>query len=63
MFGHSLRYIKKEKEETINLDEHSFKKLEDLSMKKTTNVNNLAGNVKAHCDSSNLRFQRGIKEC
>ena len=61
MLKNNVRYIEKKKEETINPDELPFKKLEDLSMKKITNVNKLAGNVRVHCDLSNLIFQRGIK--
>ena len=63
MLKNNVRYIEREKEETINPNELPFEKLEDLSMKKITTAKKLEGNVQVHCDSSNLIFQRGIKEC
>ena len=50
MLKNNVRYIEKEREETVNPDELYFKRLEQLSLKKINNMNKLAGNVKVHGD-------------
>ena len=63
MLKSNVRYIEKERTETVNPDELYFKRLEELSLKKINNMNKLAGNVKVHGDSANLIYRGGIKDC
>ena len=53
MLKNNVRYIEKERKETINSDELYFKRLEELSLKKINNMNTLAKNAQVHGDSAN----------
>jgi methionine synthase II (cobalamin-independent) len=62
MLKNNVRYIEKERKETVNPDELYFKRLEELSLKKINNMNKLAKNAQVHGDSANLIYRGGIKE-
>ena len=62
MLKNNLRYIEKERMETINHDELYFNRLEELSLKKINNMNKLAKNLQVYGDSANLIYRRDIKE-
>ena len=62
MLKNNVRYIEKERKETINPDELYFNRLEELSLKKINNMNKLAKNAQVHADSANLIYRGGIKE-
>ena len=62
MLKNNVRYIEKERMETINPDELYFKRLEELSLKKKNNMNKLAKNAQVHGDSANLIYHGGIKK-
>ncbi len=63
MLKNNVRYIEKERRGTVNPDELYFKRLEELSLKKINNMNNLAKNAQVHGDSANLIYRGGIKDC
>ena len=46
-----------------NPDELYFKRLEDLSLKKISNMRRIANNANTHGDSANLIYRGGIKDC
>ena len=62
MLKNNVRYIEKERTETVNPDELYFNRLEELSLKKINNMNKLAKNAQVHGDSANLIYRGGIKE-
>ena len=62
MLKNNTRYIDQERKQTINPDELYFKRLEELSLKKINNMNELAKNAQVHADSANLIYRGGIKE-
>ena len=63
MLKNNVRYIEKERMETVNPDELYFKRLEELSLKKINKMNKLAKNLQVHNDSANLIYRGGIKDC
>ena len=63
MLKNNVRYIERERSETINPDELYFKRLEELSLKKINNMRRIAKNGNVHDDSANLIHHRGIKDC
>ena len=63
MLKNNVRYIERERTETVNTDELYFKRLEELSLKKINNMRRIAKNGNVHDDSANLIYHRGIKDC
>ena len=63
MLKNNIKYIEKERIETINPDELYFRRLEELSLKKITYIEKIANNANTHGDSVNLIYRRGIKVC
>ena len=63
MLKNNVRYIDQERKETINPDELYFRRLEELSLKKISNMRRIANNGNVHGDSANLIYRRGIKKC
>jgi transposase len=63
MLKNNVKYIEKERKETINPDELYFKRLEELSLRKINNMRRIANNANVHDDSANLIYRGGIKDC
>ena len=63
MLKNNVRYIERERTETVNTDELYFKRLEELSLKKINNMRRIAKNGNVHDDSANLIYHGGIKDC
>ena len=63
MLKNNVRYIERERTETVNPDELYFKRLEELSLKKINNMRRIAKNGNVHDDSANLIYHGGIKDC
>ena len=58
----NVKYIEKERKETINPEELYFKRLEELSLWKINNMNKLTKNVQVHDDSANSIYHGKIKD-
>ena len=63
MLKNNVRYIERERSETVIPDELYFKRLEELSLKKINNMRRIANNANMHGDSANLIYMGGIKDC
>ena len=63
MLKNNVKYIERERIETINPDELYFKRLEELSLKKINNMRRIAKDSNVSNDSANLIYHRGIKDC
>ena len=63
MLKNNVRYIERERSETINPDELYFKRLEELSLKKINNMRRIAKDSNVSNDSANLIYRGGIKDC
>ena len=63
MLKNNVRYIERERSETINPDELYFKRLEELSLKKINNMRRIAKDSNVSNDSANLICRGGIKDC
>ena len=63
MLKNNVRYIERERSETVNPDELYFKRLEELSLKKINNMSRVAKNSNVNNDSANLIYRGGIKDC
>ena len=63
MLKNNVRYIERERTETVNPDELYFKRLEELSLKKINNMRRIAKDSNVSNDSANLIYRGGIKDC
>ena len=63
MLKNNVRYIERERMETVNPDELYFKRLEELSLKKINNMRRIAKDGNVNNDSANLIYRGGIKDC
>ena len=63
MLKNNVRYIEKERMETVNPYELYFKRLEELSLKKINNMGRVAKDSNVNGDSANLIYRWGIKDC
>ena len=63
MLKNNVRYIERERSETVNPDKLYFKRLEELSLKKINNMRRVAKNSNMNNDSANLIYRGGIKDC
>ena len=63
MLKNNVRYIERERTETVNTDELYFKRLEELSLKKINNMKRISKNGNVNNDSANLKYNGGIKDC
>ncbi len=63
MLKNNVKYIERERIETINPDELYFKRLEELSLKKINNMRRIAKDSNVSNDSANLIYRGGIKDC
>ena len=63
MLKNNVKYIERERIETINPDELYFKRLEELSLKKINNMRRVAKYSSVNNDSANLIYRGGIKDC
>ncbi len=63
MLKNNVKYIERERSETINPDELYFKRLEELSLKKINNMRRIAKDSNVSNDSANLIYRGGIKDC
>ena len=57
MLKNNVRYIERERSETINPDELYFKRLEELSLKKINNIRRIAKDSNVSNYSANLIYR------
>ena len=63
MLKNNVKFVDQERKEMANPDELYFKRLEELSLKKISNMRRIANNANTHGDSANLIYRGGIKDC
>ena len=63
MLKNNVKFVDQERKKMANPDELYFKKLEDLSLKKISNMRKITNNANTYGDSANLIYQGGIKDC
>ena len=62
MLKNNVMFVDQERKKMANPDELYFKRLEELSLKKISNMERIY-NAKVSNDSANLIYRGGIKDC
>ena len=63
MLKNNVKFVDQERKKMANPDELYFKRLEELSLKKISNMRRIANNANTHGDSANLIYRGDIKDC
>ncbi len=57
MLKNNVRFVDQERKKRINPDELYFRRLEELSLKRISNMRRIAKNANTHDDSANLIYR------